>query len=505
MSSDDATVSSELGDWLISEYVRLGVGGDSAWQLDTTTNASFKLCSTYGQLLAVPAAATPEMMHAVARFRLRGRLPVLCWRDVHSSAVLLRCAQPGIGLTLRTSSSDEAWVKLLADAAGIQMKQLKLFDSRSALAAHANRFRGGGVEASGRYGRLRIEHCSLRNVHYVKKVVVALRRSGGYSLDAKAHWLLLQSALLRASMRLAAHLDGGGSALLHCSDGWDRTPQMSALAQLILDPHYRTPPGFALLVEKEWVQFGHRFALRRNLGQPIFLQFLDAVYQLLSQKPDAFAFNDRFLRDIAAMHDGRPPSANDADGATHVDIGHHGGGTIPGSSAPSEASSPLPLAPFDADCEAQRRHSGSCGSAEGCTMPRTVWDVLLADHRRQLYHHPAHTSGKPHRLAIDCRVGALHLWEPVLSIHSSTRRVGRLSIASSARATIAACLPCAAPTRHVSLSDDLGVGRAEQGNSWSVADVGGVHQRRGQVAAKNSDGSRAIDEELADAIEMSGV
>jgi len=30
------------------------------------------------------------------------------------------------------------------------------------------------------------------------------------------------------------------SVLVHCSDGWDRTPQLTALAQLLLDPSFRT-------------------------------------------------------------------------------------------------------------------------------------------------------------------------------------------------------------------------------------------------------------------------
>ena len=30
------------------------------------------------------------------------------------------------------------------------------------------------------------------------------------------------------------------SVLVHCSDGWDRTAQLVALAELILDPYYRT-------------------------------------------------------------------------------------------------------------------------------------------------------------------------------------------------------------------------------------------------------------------------
>lgn len=34
------------------------------------------------------------------------------------------------------------------------------------------------------------------------------------------------------------------SVLVHCSDGWDRTAQTCSLAELMLDPYYRTIYGF---------------------------------------------------------------------------------------------------------------------------------------------------------------------------------------------------------------------------------------------------------------------
>ena len=92
--------------------------------------------------------------------------------------------------------------------------------------------------------------------------------------------------------------------LVHCSDGWDRTPQIVALAELMLDPFYRTIDGFRVLIEREWIQFGHKFADRCGHGAssddtnercPVFLQWLDCVQQLVRQFPCSFEFNLNFL------------------------------------------------------------------------------------------------------------------------------------------------------------------------------------------------------------------
>ena len=63
--------------------------------------------------------------------------------------------------------------------------------------------------------------------------------------------------------------------------------------------------GFAVLIEKDWVSYGHQFGLRYNTNRPyvrnnpqtspVFIQWLDAVYQLLHQYPNMFEFKSTLL------------------------------------------------------------------------------------------------------------------------------------------------------------------------------------------------------------------
>ena len=115
-------------------------------------------------------------------------------------------------------------------------------------------------------------------------------------------------SVLSASVRVARCLEREAcSVLTHCSDGWDRTPQMCATAELLLDPHFRTLRGFALLIEKEWCAYGHKFRDRCGHVQaehdsdesPIFVLWVDCVAQIVRQFPDAFEFKEELLVALA--------------------------------------------------------------------------------------------------------------------------------------------------------------------------------------------------------------
>jgi hypothetical protein len=78
-----------------------------------------------------------------------------------------------------------------------------------------------------------------------------------------------------------------------------------SITQLLIDPFFRTIKGLAVLIEKDWCSFGHKFQDRHGHGMspgnlpderaPIFVQFLDVLYQLLFQFPSAFEYNETFL------------------------------------------------------------------------------------------------------------------------------------------------------------------------------------------------------------------
>jgi hypothetical protein len=76
----------------------------------------------------------------------------------------------------------------------------------------------------------------------------------------------------------------------------------------MIDPYYRTLEGIAILIEKDWLSFGHKFQDRLGHGQrnfnsdergPIFIQFLECLYQLLVQYPTYFEYSEELLLFIA--------------------------------------------------------------------------------------------------------------------------------------------------------------------------------------------------------------
>ncbi|KAF8795152.1 Myotubularin-related protein 10-A like protein [Argiope bruennichi] len=117
-----------------------------------------------------------------------------------------------------------------------------------------------------------------------------------------AKWLNYVSSCLNTALEAANSLLENTTVIFSEHEGRDLSAVLSCLVQIMLDPLYRTTNGFELLIQKEWVALGHPFTERHHLvsgseseESPVFLLFLDCVWQLTEQCPAVFEFSETYL------------------------------------------------------------------------------------------------------------------------------------------------------------------------------------------------------------------
>ena len=152
---------------------------------------------------------------------------------------------------------------------GAQQHNL-IVDARPTVNALAMQAVGMGSENMDNYRFATKIYLGIDNIHVMRdslnKVIETLKDSDVTPLApnrealASSKWLKHINGLLDGAGIIARQVALQHShVLIHCSDGWDRTSQLSSLSQLCLDPYYRTIEGFIVLVEKDWLSFGHQF------------------------------------------------------------------------------------------------------------------------------------------------------------------------------------------------------------------------------------------------------
>ncbi|CAG8435838.1 671_t:CDS:2 [Funneliformis caledonium] len=309
-------------------------------------------CPTYPYILVVPHKISDSHLNYAAKFRSKCRIPTLSYLH-RNKASITRSSQPMVGIQQKRSIQDEKLIQAIFESHlnispngrpvyGSTAHNL-IIDARPTANAMANAAMGLGSENTEYYKNCEKRFMGIDNIHVMReslaKVVEVLQAADSqglpikkYQLD-KSNWLKHVSVLLSSAYVIIENVNVKAShVLVHCSDGWDRTAQLTSISELCLDPYYRTFNGFQVLIEKEWVSFGHKFSDRSGHlsneryfinasntnaagsafssvqskfkqshvreTSPVFHQFLDCVYQLFQQNPTRFEFNERFLVDL---------------------------------------------------------------------------------------------------------------------------------------------------------------------------------------------------------------
>ncbi|EAU88847.2 protein phosphatase [Coprinopsis cinerea okayama7 len=356
------------------EYGRMGVGTRTkAWRF-TDINRDYSFAPTYPSRLVVPTKISDTTLQYASKYRSKCRLPVLTYLHWANYGTLTRSSQPMVGITQNRSVQDEKLIEAIfqshwspesrtssSPVYGATSTNL-IIDARPTVNAVANSAKGAGTENMDNYKEGKKVYLGIDHIHTMReslaKVVEALREADTLlasfrndipdtvsTLDRQAlrrsGWLRHIAAILEGTVLIVRNVHVNSShVLIHCSDGWDRTSQLSAMSQICLDPFYRTIRGFEILVEKDWLSFGHKFLDRcghlssekfflspsssaepgsgaeaaqafftsvqnRFTSQnhiretsPIFHQFLESVRQLQRQFPERFEYNERFLRQL---------------------------------------------------------------------------------------------------------------------------------------------------------------------------------------------------------------
>eukprot|EP01125_Pyxidicula_operculata_P013191 TRINITY_DN4362_c0_g2_i1.p1 TRINITY_DN4362_c0_g2~~TRINITY_DN4362_c0_g2_i1.p1 ORF type:complete len:1402 (-),score=303.40 TRINITY_DN4362_c0_g2_i1:368-4573(-) len=269
------------------------------WRI-TEANNAFKLVKSYPKCLVVPAAEDDHILRRYAWYRKDNRLPVLSW--LHSNgAAILRSSQPNIN-SLNQVQTDKEYIRAIADTN--PNHKLLIYDARSRSDAMSSK----SILSDSPYS----DYSNVSDVEYLDLADTVTTVDAGSKLAQVVFndylstdfwsklegtgWLTDVAHIINAANCVAQNVhENRNTVLVFCQDGCDQTSQVITIAMLILDPYYRTLQGFIVLIEKEWISFGHKFYSSIDLKAPLFLQWLDVIYQMVKQSPGSFEFNENLL------------------------------------------------------------------------------------------------------------------------------------------------------------------------------------------------------------------
>ena len=289
-------------------------------------NMNFGFIASYPKYLIEPRKIDDEILENALNFRSEKRVPTLTYyykNDLNKGTKKLisgiwRSSQVASGLL---GSKDVGDIKLLNEISELGDK-LYIFDARPKEDAFMQKVGGYGSENVQNYDpNPEYIYCEIRGIRFSKTAFNKIKKlcndkeimenNNFLSKLEDSGWINFIIKVLKTSTKISKLVMEGNNILVHCSEGWDRTPQLVSISQILLDPYFRTFEGFAILFEKDFVSFGHKFAIRSGITEnkfkkktnQVILQYLDCVYQLLMQFPSEFEFTSEFLLFIAKYYD----------------------------------------------------------------------------------------------------------------------------------------------------------------------------------------------------------
>ncbi|XP_075226762.1 myotubularin-related protein 10-A isoform X2 [Lycorma delicatula] len=268
----------DAGEWG-RELARTGCVG---WRL-SGANQDFQISSSLPQWLIVPSSVLDWQLGAAARHFRAGRPPLWCWSSPQGAA-LVRMAD--ILPTITDRVQENIMLETVRKSHPTLAKPEVLELTKDLPSPR---------EIQSRFIKLR-ELCAPESEKQFwtqdNNFLSSVENSG---------WLHAVSACLTKALEASHSLHKDVTVVLQ-ADGRDLCPLVASLTQIIVDPYYRTIIGFQSLIQREWVVMGHPFCTR--LGHvyidgtqqaPVFLLFLDCVWQLLQQFPAEFQMTETYL------------------------------------------------------------------------------------------------------------------------------------------------------------------------------------------------------------------
>ncbi|KAL6465632.1 hypothetical protein MHYP_G00257650 [Metynnis hypsauchen] len=250
-----------------------------------TENENFEFSMRLPKFFIIPAAVTDE---DISKFPGKG-LPVWCWSH-HSGCAMFKASN--LPVPQEDGLMQGYMDRMLHAVAHTHLYSLKVEDLSETLPTIQD------IQQS--YNKFKqfflIDNSTDFWVSDVK----------WFSSLESTGWLDIIRQCLQKAVEVVECLEKENiNVLIMEEEGTDLCCVISSLVQIMLDPHFRTLTGFQGLVQKEWVAGCHAFLDRCNhlyqkdkecqSPSPVFLLFLECVWQLVQQHSPAFQFSETYL------------------------------------------------------------------------------------------------------------------------------------------------------------------------------------------------------------------